>query len=192
MASVPGVFAYTPAAGTLPTAGVQTLLVTFTPEDGESYETAQATVSLTINKAIPSINWHEPSPVICGEPLGAAQLNATASVPGRITYTPAADALLTAGVHTLTATFTPASPADYTTVQASVRLTVAKAAPVIQWQAPAPITYGAALSAMQLNAKASVPGVFVYSPAPGEVLKGGTHTLSAKFTPNDGANHNTV
>ena len=42
-----------------------------------------------------------------------------------------------------------------------------KATPTITWAAPADITYGTALSATQLNATATVPGTFVYTPAAG-------------------------
>ena len=55
---------------------------------------------------------------------------------------------------------------------------------LITWNAPAAITYGAALSSTQLNATADVPGAFVYSPAAGTVLKAGTQTLSVVFTAN--------
>ena len=44
---------------------------------------------------------------------------------------------------------------------------------------------GAALSATQFNARASVPGRFTYSPAAGTVLPAGTHTLTVTFTPAD-------
>jgi len=39
------------------------------------------------------------------------------------------------------------------------------ATPVITWANPAAITYGTTLSGTQLNATASVPGAFVYTPA---------------------------
>ena len=48
-----------------------------------------------------------------------------------------------------------------------------KATPTITWSTPADITYGTALSATQLNATASVPGTFVYTPAAGTVLNAG-------------------
>ena len=54
------------------------------------------------------------------------------------------------------------------------------------------IIYGAALDDAQLNASAPVPGRFDYSPAPGEVLAPGTHTLSVTFTPADSANYATA
>ena len=62
---------------------------------------------------------------------------------------------------------------------------VYQAEPTITWAAPAAMTYGAALSAQQLNASAGVPGVFAYSPTAGTVLNAGTTTLTVVFTPQD-------
>ena len=62
---------------------------------------------------------------------------------------------------------------------------VYQAEPTITWAAPAAMTYGAALSAQQLNASAGVPGVFAYSPTAGTVLNAGTSTLTVVFTPQD-------
>jgi hypothetical protein len=184
-ASVPGRFAYSPAAGTVLTAGVQTLSVTFTPTDITDYSTVQGEVPLTVTKAMPVITWAKPTPITYGTALSATQLNATASVPGKFTYIPGAGAVLAAGTHTPSVTFIPADATNFNPVQAAVSLTVTKATPAITWTAPAPIPYGDALSAAQLNATASVPGKFVYTPAAGEVLPAGTHTLSVLFTPTD-------
>ena len=59
------------------------------------------------------------------------------------------------------------------------------AIPATSWAKPAAITHGTSLGTAQLNAIASVPGTFVYTPAAGTVLASGTHTLKAAFTPND-------
>jgi len=68
-----------------------------------------------------------------------------------------------------------------------------KGTPTITWSAPANIVYGTALSGTQLNATASVPGTFVYTPAAGTVLNAGaTQVLSAMFTPTDAANFTTA
>jgi CSLREA domain-containing protein len=68
---------------------------------------------------------------------------------------------------------------------------VAKATPTITWPNPADITYGTALSATQLDATASVPGTFSYTPGSGAVLGiGSNQTLSATFTPTDTADYN--
>ena len=64
-----------------------------------------------------------------------------------------------------------------------------RATPTILWTKPADISYGTALSSTQLNASASVPGSFVYTPASGTILSAGTHTLHVDFTPTDTANY---
>jgi sugar lactone lactonase YvrE len=62
--------------------------------------------------------------------------------------------------------------------------------PTITWANPAAITYGTPLSADQLNATASVPGSFSYSPPPGTVLRAGIgQPLSVIFTPTDSDNY---
>ena len=77
-------------------------------------------------KATPVITWPTPANIVYGTTLGAAQLNATTSVPGTFVYTPAADTLLNAGTHTLSVTFTPTDAANYATATASVSLTRAE------------------------------------------------------------------
>jgi hypothetical protein len=167
-------------------AGTHTPFVTFTPADAASYVTARAAVSLTVNKADPAVTWETPTSIPEGTPLTFAQLNATASVPGTFVYTPAVGQTLPAGKHLLSVTFTPMDSEDYNTVQATVTIAVTQAMPTtIRWETPAPIPYGAALSAVQLNATSLVAGTFVYSPAAGDVLIPGRHKLHVAFTPAD-------
>ena len=58
-----------------------------------------------------------------------------------------------------------------------------KTALAITWLPPIPLTYGAALSSVQLDASANVPGSFSYTPAVGAVLGAGLQELQAVFTP---------
>ena len=74
--SVPGSFVYSPAVGTIPAAGTDTLSVTFTPTDTTDYTSATATVSLAVGKATPAIAWATPAAITYGTALSAAQLNA--------------------------------------------------------------------------------------------------------------------
>ena len=77
--------------------------------------------------------------------------------------------------------------------EGSGTLAVAKATPTITWANPADITYGTSLSATQLNAAASVPGSFVYTPSSGTVLNVGSgQTLHVAFTPTDTTNYNST
>jgi hypothetical protein len=188
-ANVPGKFAYTPAAGTVLKAGNQTLTAVFTPTDTKTYSAATATVQLTVNQVSPVIAWAPPSAIQQGTAITAAQLNATANVPGTFAYSPVAGTIPPVGAQTLTTTFTPSDSTDYMPATAHNSLTVnaadGKSSPLINWGTPAAISYGSALSGIQLNATANMAGTFAYTPAAGTVLKAGTQTLTAVFTPTD-------
>ncbi|HEY7169756.1 MAG TPA: Ig-like domain-containing protein [Vicinamibacterales bacterium] len=65
--------------------------------------------------------------------------------------------------------------------------------PTITWANPAPIRYGTALGAAQLNATADTAGTFAYAPPAGTVLNVGTgQLLSVVFTPTDAAHFTTA
>jgi large repetitive protein len=189
---VPGSYAYTPTAGTVLGAGAQVLSVVFTPTDTTDYTGTTAGVGLTVNKATPAINWATPSPITFGAALSATQLDATSPVAGTFSYSPAAGTMLTGGPQTLTAIFTPTDTLDYTTATATVTLTVKPATPTINWATPAAIPEGTPLSAAQLDATASIPGSFVYTPALGAVVGSGPQTLSVTFTPTDTIDYSTA
>ena len=191
-ASVEGTFVYSPATGSTPAAGTQTLGVTFTPESGANYTTATDSVSLTVGKATPTVTWSTPSAIAYGTALSGTQLNATASVAGTFVYSPTTGSTPAAGTQTLGVTFTPENGASYTTATGSVSLTVGKATPTITWAAPSAITYGTALTGTQLNATANVAGTLVYNPTAGSAPAAGTPTLGVTFTPTDAANYTTA
>ncbi len=114
-ASAPGTFTYSPAAGTVLGEGANQLTVTFTPTDTADYTTANGSVTIQVTQATPTITWGAPAAITYGTVLSATQLDATASTPGTLTYTPAAGTTLTAGSHTLGVSFTPTDTTDYTT-----------------------------------------------------------------------------
>jgi RHS repeat-associated protein len=123
--SVAGPCVYTPAAGTILSAGTQVLSVNCTPTDTADYATpAEVTVQLTVNQATPVITWTAPAAISAGTALSAAQLDATSTVAGAFSYTPASGTVLAAGTQTLSVILTPTDTVDYTTATASVVLTV--------------------------------------------------------------------
>ncbi len=130
-ASVAGTIVYSPVSGTVLTAGNQTLSLTFTPTNTTDYSTATDSVTLVVNKATPTFTWANPAAITYGTALSATQLNATASVPGTITYTPAAGTVLTGGSQTLSLSFTPTDTTDYSTATDSVPLTVNEFTPTV-------------------------------------------------------------
>lgn len=148
-----------------------------------------AQASLAAKAEPPIVTWSTPKPIVYENPINGQHFNASSSVPGTFSYTPAAGYVLPVGTHTLWATFTPHGPNAVNIVQESVTLTVTKATPVIKWDLPAAITCGTPLSELQLNAACSVPGTLEYSPAAGAVLAEGRQTLLVSFTPNDLENY---
>ena len=184
-ASVPGSFTYSPAAGTVLPVGRTTVTAGFAPTDSFDYSGATATQTITVNQAVPPITWPTPPAMQYGTALSATQLNATASIPGSFTYSPAAGTVLPVGRTTVTAVFTPTDSRDYSGATVTQMITVNQAVPPITWPTPPAMQYGTALSATQLNATSSIPGSFTYSPAAGTVLPVGRTTVTAVFTPTD-------
>lgn len=113
--NVAGAWSYTPAAGTVLSAGAdQPLRAQFVPQDTANYNDAAAQTAITVLKATPRLEWQTPPAVAYGAPLDEGRLSARADVPGRWTYTPGGGALLEVGPdHRLQAQFTPEDEANY-------------------------------------------------------------------------------
>jgi pimeloyl-ACP methyl ester carboxylesterase len=83
-ATVPGTFTYTPAAGTVLSAGAQTLSVTFTPNDSIDYASPQpATVSLLVNKVTPTLSLTTSAP---GNPVTLTATISPTGATGTVTF----------------------------------------------------------------------------------------------------------
>jgi Flp pilus assembly CpaE family ATPase len=149
-------------------------------ENGESKEANEA--EPTGPGGLASVDWPTPEGIHFGTPLSEIQLNAKAGVPGSFVYTPGLGYVLPVGTHTLWVTFT---PANGQLVQSAVSIAVSKATPTVNWPVPRPISCDTPLSELQLNAAASVPGTFEYTPEIGKVLAAGEHSLAVVFTPKD-------
>lgn len=184
-----GQVTYTPPAGTSLPAGTHELRVDVAAT--AEYEAATARVDIVVRSAQSMIQWATPAPIVYGTPLSAAQLNATANVPGTFVYEPAAGTILNGGTTKLFVSFTP-SDTRYEPATASVTIQVTQATPVVTWATPAPIVYGKALTLTQLNATASVGGDFIYTPSLGTILNAGTHQLNVLFKPDEAANYKSV
>src|SRR5213075_141935 len=92
------------------------------------------------------------SPIVYGTSL-AGSLTAVTSpvVAGTVSYAEGATAVtaatvLTAGAHTLVATFTPTDSTNYTPATVTATLTVTAATPTLTWTPASPIVYGTTLA----------------------------------------------
>ena len=200
--TLPATFAYdsaTNVATLTPSSGL-TLLTTYTvtvsatfdvagSATGASYSwsfttAASANVPVIVVPATPVITWADPASIVYGNRLGASQLDARANVAGTFIYTPAAGTVLHAGDDQMVSVrFIPTDTTDYTAASASILINVLRATPAVNWPDPANIAYGVQLGSAQLDATASVPGTFVYSPAAGTFLRGRSAGAVGQFRP---------
>jgi uncharacterized repeat protein (TIGR01451 family) len=206
---LPGSFSYATngaavTSSTVLAAGTYTIEATFTPADTIDYRSKQtASISLTVNQAVPVISWASPAPIAYGTSLSgildpAASYNGN-SLSGSFSYTANGEAVnsstvLAVGTYTLMAIFTPADITDYRGGQFATVSLIVQGTPVISWSSPAPVAYGSGLSTV-LNPVASysgnpVPGSFAFTAngtaiTSSTVLAVGAYTLVATFTPSD-------
>jgi alpha-galactosidase len=124
MGSVSGTFAFTSPA-TLPATGASNHSVTFTPSIASNLRGATTTVSVTVNKATPTITTiPTASAITVGEPLSRSTLTGgSASTPGTFSFTTPSTAP-SAGISNQSVTFTPADSTNYNTTTTTVSIAV--------------------------------------------------------------------
>ena len=174
-----------------------TASVEFNPtgEDANNFESANAVISIVVDKTDPTITWTPiVSEITYGTELSADQLNAETNGVGEIVYTDddedetvlAIDTILDARTHTITATLPESSNYNEATITATIIVNQAETS--IEWETPAPIAANTPISAAELNATANVDGIFEYTlngeDAEGQTLGVGNYTITATFTPN--------
>ncbi len=111
--------------------------------------------------------------VVDGVPVAT---NALAN--GQASY---ATSTLGTGSHAIVVNY--AGDGIYHASQGSLTQQVAAGLPPLSWAPPAAITYGVALSSLQLDATSSVAGTYSYTPGSGTVLDARTNTLTVVFVP---------
>lgn len=179
-----GLVRYTPAAGY---SGLDTFIVQVTNAQGVRDSLKVACTVATPTAATVTLGGLNQTYNGSAHPVTVTTVPSGLTV--NVTYSSSATVPVNAGSYSVVATVADASY----TGSASGTLNIAKASPTITWSPPAGITYGTALSSAQLNATASVPGSFTYTPAAGTVLHAGAaQALQASFTPTDKVNYATA
>jgi hypothetical protein len=135
--------------------------------------------TLVITKATPALSWAPPSPIVYGTTLGAAQLNAIASIAGAFVYTPAAGATLPAGVNqALSVSFTPDDTTNYTTATTQVAITVTKADQGITFAALPDMEFGDGDIPLSATASSGLPVTFAVTSGPGVLIGSSVHVTA--------------
>jgi hypothetical protein len=130
------------SVGTYPAGGLtsSTGVITATVSSATFANNVSATDTVEYLPA-PTITWAPPAPIVYGTPLSSIQLDASASVAGSFSYSPAAGTVLSIGQHTLVATFTPNDTVDYSTAIATQTIQVNPIAPALNLTASANPVY---------------------------------------------------
>ena len=185
-----GGFAWT-TGSTIPHVGGPAQGVTFTPTDGTDYSTATGTVSVTVNKAAPTVTWPVASAITYGQALSASRLSGGSSN-GAFAWTNSSIVPASMGANSEGVTFSPTDSTDYNQASSNVNVTVNKATPVVTWPTASAITYGQALSKSSFTGgSANTAGVFTWT-SPTAVPAAGTPSESVTFTPTSSTEYSTV
>jgi hypothetical protein len=158
-----------------------------------------ASGDLDVAQGTPRLSWANPADIVYGTPLGSAQLDASASIPGTFTYTPAAGNIPPAGTAlALSAMFIPTDSADYNTVTTGTTLTVTPA-PLTITANDATKTVGtaqtfssAAFTATGLANGDTVTGVTETSPGAPPSAASGTYAIFPSAATGSGLNNYTI
>jgi hypothetical protein len=111
------------------------------------FSTNPSATDTVIFQQVPPVTWAKPANIVYGTPLSSTQLDASSTLAGTFSYSPAAGTILPVGQQSLTAIFTPTDTTDYTTATASVTLTVVPGTPTITMTSSAnPVFMAAAVS----------------------------------------------
>src|SRR5207247_7459022 len=107
--------------------------LTYTPTDTDNYNTVTGSVSVTVNKATPSIDTlPTASTITFGQTLASSTLTGGSGTPGGGTFTFTTPSTApNAGTASQSITYTPTDTGNYNTVTALVNVTVNKATPSI-------------------------------------------------------------
>jgi uncharacterized repeat protein (TIGR03803 family) len=155
------------------------------------------TGGLLLIKALPTINWSNPTEISYGIALSNTQLNATSSIEGTFVYTPSLGTLLNAGANqVLSVLFTPTDIQNYETVTKQVVINITKSNQSIAFPPLPQKTFGEepfALSAtsssnLSITFASSNEAVLTISENVGTIVGSGVSTITASQPGNQNFN----
>ncbi len=142
------------------------------------------TVQVNFSKATATVTLGNLNPTYDGAPKLATATTTPTGLTVGLTYSGSTTPPTTAGPYNVLGTI---NDLNYQGSTGAI-MTVGKATPVITW-VPVPLTYGTGLGAPQLNATASTPGTFIYTPSAGTLFNPGLYPLNALFNATDSVNY---
>ncbi len=193
-----GSFAFTSPA-TAPSVGTAAQGVTYTPTDTANYNAATNTVSVTVNKANPSVTtWPAASAITYGQTLASSTLSGGVATPAGSFAFALPSIAPNAGTAAQSVTYTPTNTANYNTASGTVNVTVNKAGQTISFGAAPTVIVGGtgtvsatSTSGLTVTFGSTTPAVCTTSGINGSTVTGvvaGSCTIAANQAGN--ANYN--
>ena len=194
--NTPGSWSWTSSTSTaISSAGTYTYSAKYTPTDTTNYNSVAKSITVTVNKATPTISststtaTYAPSLTLAKISLPST----TGNTPGSWAWSSSSTAISSAGTYTYSAKYTP-TDTGYNSVTKSIRITVNKATPTIKSTATS-ATYAPSLTLAKIslpNTAGNTMGSWAWSNSSTAISNAGTYTYSAKYTPTDTTNYNSV
>jgi hypothetical protein len=186
----------------VPDSGQTAYSYTFTPSDPE-FASVTGMVTLTVNKAEPTLSGITATGVDYGQTLADSTINgtATATVNGKTTDVPGTwswqDATIAPeiGTNNYTCVFTPTETLNYKAVTGQANVTVGKVTPAVSGVSASDILQGQVLGKSTIKGVAKVgnneiQGTWSFMDPEKEVDQPGTQTYDYIFTPEDQSKYN--
>jgi hypothetical protein len=160
--------------------------VNFSGGSDNNYYFVFGTGTLTVTKRTVAFSLTKLTQGYTGTPRPVTVTTVPDGVPVNITYNGSTTAPTVIGSYPVSVSINNANYQGST----NGTLVISKGTAAITWSNPVPVRYGTALNGAQLNASASINGIYAYTPANGAVLNPGIQTLTLVFTPLDSVNYN--
>ena len=199
--------------------GTHVLTATYTPTGLNAINYVQGisvTREITVKGALTALSWTDPTGLFSADRVNTypftitskhyqgISINEYPQLPGVFQYSPPVNSVINAGSTVLTVTFTPADGVHYLPCSVSREIKVDRATPVLHWPPPvfiyenyvlddeilSCVTSTTMVNKIIKNSTTSLPGIFVYNPPHGTVMKElGPVTLTCEFIPQDAKNY---
>ena len=193
--NTPGSWAWSSSSTAISSAGKYTYSAKYTPTDTTNYNPVIRSITVTVNKADPTIYsavtsvTYSPGLTLANVPLP----NTAGNTPGSWAWTNSSTAIPSAGTYGYIAKYTPTDTTNYNYFTKSITITVHKADPTIKSTATsAAYAPGLTLAKVSLpSTTGNTAGSWTWSNSNTAISSAGTHKFQAKYTPSS-TNYNSV
>ena len=190
-----GSWAWSSSSTAISSAGKYTYSAKYTPTDTTNYNSVTKSVTVTVNKATPTIKSTATSATYAPS-LTLAKIslpNTAGNTIGSWAWSNSSTAISNAGTYTYSAKYTPTDTTNYNSVTKSVTVTVNKATPTIS-STSTTATYAPSLTLAKISlpsTNGNTAGSWAWSSSNTAISSAGTHKFPAKYTPSS-TNYNSV